>query len=375
MPARPFVLLLVLLAAGCGRSERVEEPRIVGDALTIYSSLPRSGPLEPVARDIVRAEKLALEEAGGRAGEYRISYVSLDSADPKTGRWSPDRVAENARTAVEDLQTIAYLGELEAGASTISLPILNAGGMLQVSPGDTFAGLTAPAAQGEPDRYYPSGRRTFARMVADDADQARALAALVDRGVRRVVVADDRRVGGTALADALARELRERRGGVAVERQRLDVDRELPEDLGRRVREARADAFVYTGGHGRFAVDLLRTVAAVPRVQLVAGNGIAAARGLPEGLVLTAAMPEDDAANRDFARRFRARFGAAPDPRAVLGHEAMALVLAAIDRAGADADSRPAVIREALAAGVQNPARFATFHVSSGRLVRGAPAV
>src|SRR5918998_3364615 len=133
------------------------------------------------------------EEAGGRAGDFRVSYVSLDSADPKTGRWDPGRVADNARTAVEDLQTIAYLGELEAGASAVSVPILNEGGMLQVSPGDTFAGLTEAGLPGEPEKYYPSGRRTFARMVPDDDEQVDRLVALLRRrGVRRLWVADDR---------------------------------------------------------------------------------------------------------------------------------------------------------------------------------------
>jgi len=367
MPARALVLLLVLLAAGCGRSERLEEPRIVGDALTVYSSLPQTGPQAPVARDLVRAEKLAVEEAGGRAGEYRISFVSLDSADPETGRWSPERVAENARTAVEDLQTIAYLGELEAGASTISLPLLNAGGMLQISPGDSFAGLEA-------DRLSPSGRRTFARMVADDDAQADALAALVRRGTRRVVVADDGRPGGTALGDALAERLRTR--GVTVRRERFDVDREPPPAVARRLRAARADAFVYAGGYGRFAGALLRSAAAVRRLQLLAADGLATdPRELPEGLVLTAVDPPRDAASRDFARRFRARYGTDPDRRAVLGHRAMRLVLAAVERAGRDADSRPAVIREALAAGGPRPASFGVFHVDTGRLVRGAPAV
>src|SRR5215212_6961900 len=184
-------LLLPLLALGCGSSERAQESRIVGDALTVYSSLPQTGPLAPLSRDVVRAEKLALEEAGGRAGEFRVSYVSLDSADPKTGHWTPARVAENARTAVEDLQTIAYLGELESGASAISVPILNEGGMLQVSPGDTFAGLTERGGPGEPDKYYPSGRRTFARVVPADDEQVAQLVKLLHRArARRVWLAD-----------------------------------------------------------------------------------------------------------------------------------------------------------------------------------------
>ncbi|HEV2813200.1 MAG TPA: ABC transporter substrate-binding protein, partial [Solirubrobacteraceae bacterium] len=352
--------------------------RIVGDALTVYSSLPLTGPLEPVARDHVRAQKLALEEAGGRAGDFRISYVSLDSADPKTGHWTPRKVADNARTAVEDLQTIAYLGELEAGASAISLPILNEGGMLQVSPGDTFAGLTQMGAPGEPDKYYPSGKRTFARVVPADDEQVDALVALMRRrGVTRASLADDRQVAGTALIGRLAERLRAS-GIEVVDRERLDPKGEVPRDIAEDVRDDRADAFVYGGSYRPFAVDLLRAVhAGAPRVRLFAPDAVALgpelgtrAGGAGDRLMLTGIAPEDDAARRAFARRFRARYGTEPHRRAVLGYAAMQLVLQAIESAGADASSRPAVIREALRQAGGPRATFAAFRIVGGRLVR-----
>src|SRR3712207_3144785 len=112
MRRRLAALLVIALAglAACGRDEGVQESRIIGDSLTVYSSLPLTGPLARVSRDVVRAEKLALREARGRAGLYNVGYVSLDSADPETGQWDPGRVAANARKAVQDRQTIAYLG-------------------------------------------------------------------------------------------------------------------------------------------------------------------------------------------------------------------------------------------------------------------------
>jgi branched-chain amino acid transport system substrate-binding protein len=383
MLGRLFASILVAAAvalAGCGRSERVEESRIVGDTLTVYSSLPQTGPLAPVSRDLVRAEKLALEEAGGRAGEFRVSYVSLDSADPKTGHWAPARVADNARTAVEDLQTIAYLGELESGASAISLPILNEGGMLQVSPGDTFAGLTDTGAPGEPEKYYPSGRRTFARMVPTDTEQVEELVRLVRRrGVRRAWLADDSGVGARALLDRLTARLRAANVEVA-DRERLNPRGEVPDDLAEDVHDGRADAFVYAGSYRPFALDVLRAVhAGAPRVALFAAGGVAigpdvAARAgaAADRLVLTGIAPPRDA---QFAARFRARYGTDPDRRAILGYEAMRLVLAAIDRAGADAASRPAVIREALRMAGEPRAGFAAFRIVGGRLVRAPSAL
>ena len=370
-----ITLVAALALAGCGASERTEESRIVGDTLTVYSSLPQTGPLAPLSRDLVRAEKLALEEAGGRAGEFRVSYVSLDSADPKTGQWSPTRVADNARAAVEDLQTIAYLGELESGASAISLPILNEGGMLQVSPGDTFAGLTDPGAPGEPEKYYPSGKRTFTRMVPPDTEQVDELMGLLRRrGARRVSLADDRGVGARVLLDRLASRLKE--GDVeVVDREGLNPRGEVPEDLAEDLRNDRADAFVYAGSYRPFAFDVLRAVhAGAPRVALFAADGVATGADLARRagaaagrLMLTGIAPARDA---EFAQLFRARYGTEPHARAVLGYQAMQLVLRAIERAGADAASRPAVIREALRTAGKPPSGFASFRIAGGRLVR-----
>jgi branched-chain amino acid transport system substrate-binding protein len=379
---RRFSALLVALAlVGCGRSEKVEDSRVIGDALTVYSSLPQTGPLAPISRDLVRAEKLALEEAGGQAGGYRVSYVSLDSADPKTGRWTPAVVADNARTAVEDLQTIAYLGELESGASAISVPILNEGGMLQVSPGDTFAGLTAPVAPGEPEKYYPSGRHTFARTVAPDTDQAQALASLMKtRGVKRVWIAHDRQVAGVSLANLLTRRLRSARIEV-VHREGLDAGGDVPDDIAEKVHDERADAFVYAGAYRPFATELLRAVhAGAPRVQLFGPDSFAIAPEMPvrvgaaaERLTVTAVDYERSRETRVFERRFEQRYGSEPHARAILAYDAMQLVLQAIDAAGADAGSRPAVIREALRAADPPRGGFAAFRVTDQGLLRVAP--
>ena len=376
-------VLLVAVLAGCGRDDEADEQKIIGDTLTIYSSLPLRGPLAGVSNDIVLAEKLALKEAGGRAGRFQISFVSLDSADPDTGTWSPGRVASNARDAVKDLQTIAYLGELESGASAVSVPILNSGGMLQVSPRDTFAGLTARGPRGEPERYYPSGERTFTRVVAGDDEQVRGLARLMARrGVRRVVLADDRRVAGTSLVDRLAVELR-REGIRVADRERLDPGDDVPDDFAAELREDRADAFLYGGEYSDFAVDLLKAVhAGAPGVELYAPDNLAIAPQLPSragaagrDLILTGVDVRESSGARAFERRFQAEFGTVPDRQAILGYEAMRLVLRAIARAGDDASSRRRVVREALRLGAEAPVGFASYRIARGRLVRVGPAL
>src|SRR5687767_9843495 len=70
LPVLVAVLALAASLTSCGRDEAPPESRIAGDTLTVYSSLPLRGPLAPMARDLVRAEKLALAEADAQAGPW-----------------------------------------------------------------------------------------------------------------------------------------------------------------------------------------------------------------------------------------------------------------------------------------------------------------
>src|SRR6476661_5561827 len=116
MPRRVRLLALVLLPAllaGCAGSGSSGGGSVSGDVLRIYASQPLTGRLAGSAEAIVRGERLALSDAGGRVGKWRIEYVPLDDADRKSGTWDPGRVSANARKAAQDAKTIAYLGEMD----------------------------------------------------------------------------------------------------------------------------------------------------------------------------------------------------------------------------------------------------------------------
>ena len=358
------MLLALLPAAGCGTEGEAVESRIIGETLTVYSSLPLRGPLAPLSHDLVRAEKLAVLEVGGRIGPFDIGYVSLDSADPSTGRTSLRTVVLNARQAVQTPNTIAYLGELEPGASAVSLPLVNAAGILQITPGDSYAGLTDPAAGAA--QLQPSGRRTFARVVPDGDEQARALVALLraERARRVVVEGGDDRAGRDVARRVRARA---REAGMTV------VDR---------VRGA--DAYAWTGPARRDGFAALRAAARADRsLALVAGDPLAIMPGLrarlgpaARRLALAAVDPAPRSAEgRAFARDFAAQYGVRPHPRALLAYRAMRLVLDGIRRSGDDAQSRRTVNRHALeAVGGIRPG-FARFEIRRAGLVRVGPAL
>ena len=85
---------------------------ISGDTLTVYSSLPLQGTSKGQSEAVINGEKLALKEVGNKVGKYKIDYVSLDDSTAQNpGTADEGQTAQNARKAVQDENTIFYLGE------------------------------------------------------------------------------------------------------------------------------------------------------------------------------------------------------------------------------------------------------------------------
>ena len=124
-PARSSTLLalglVAALLAGCGGSSTGGVGKGSGP-LTVYLSVPLSGSRAAEGGEIAAAAKRTLAEAGGRAGEHEVKLVVLDDTGGGS-RWSPVATGANARTASENADAIAYIGDLEPGASATSLPI------------------------------------------------------------------------------------------------------------------------------------------------------------------------------------------------------------------------------------------------------------
>src|SRR5688500_8435111 len=175
-----------------------------GKNLTLYSALPPQGASRPQTTAMVNGIKLALEQAGGKAGEFTVKYESLDDSTAQAGSWTPEATQANARKVAQDDATAAYIGEFNSGASAVSIPILNEAGVPQISPANTAVGLTSdePGADaGEPDKYYPTGQRNYVRIVPKDTIQAAALVTLMkEDGCAKVQLTNDKEVYGAGLA-------------------------------------------------------------------------------------------------------------------------------------------------------------------------------
>lgn len=329
-------LALAPLATGCGEILRSSASVAPGKRLTVYSSLPLQGPQAAAAQQVLAGERQALAAAHGRAGRMRVKLVSLSDSNPSTAEWEPGLTEANAKLAARDPTTIAYIGDYGSAATAVSLPILNGAGILQVSPGSPYVGLTSSldAGQDEPERFYPTGLRTFGRVDPGDPVQAAALAALMrSLSIGSVYVIADQDPFDGPLAQLLSTAAGT--SGIAVSGQdTLDIQ---PASTGStsfaaevaKVEEAKPQAVFLSALPTTGAANLLRQLhAALPALVLLGSASLAhsaftsqlgpAARSM---LLATLALP----------------------PRAY-GYESMSAVLACIRAAGRHGDERSAVV-------------------------------
>jgi branched-chain amino acid transport system substrate-binding protein len=321
--------------------------------VTMYSSLPLQGASRPQTTALVNGIKLALEQVGGKAGNITVNYKSLDDSTAQAGSWTPEATSANARKAAQDKSTAVYIGEFNSGASAVSIPILNEAGVPQISPANTAVGLTTdePGAEpGEPDKYYPSGERTYARIVPKDTIQGAALATLMKQdGCTKVEMTNDKEVYGAGLAKNIQ---------LAADPQGLNIvandaiDKNAPNyrSLAQKAADTGADCFVYSGITANNAVQLYKDfAAAIPDAKLYGPDGVAEAGfvdpkegGIPDDVaarvkVTVATLSPDDypPEGQEFFDAFRDKYDEPnPNPYAIYGYEAMRLALDAIKRSG-----------------------------------------
>lgn len=330
--------------------------------LTVYVSAPLRGEHAAQGRDIADGARLALADAGQIAGEVEVELEILDDTGGPRGdaAWTPSAVAANARKAAQDSSAIAYIGDFESGATRISLPITNQATLPHVSAASTALDLvTDPGDESAPPaQLQPSGERNFLRVIPDDGLQAEAGAAWArDLGARRVAIVSD----GSRYGQSVAEEFSESAGPEGLS---IVVERALGASAGKggslgalRERGVLNTDLVYLAGASAELLPELRPGVALALAQppplILASDallGPATNRALdlfePKlRLTSSAQAPEQlPAAGRDFATAFENAHGRPPGPYAAYGYEAMALVLDAIERAGAEAEDRAAVL-------------------------------
>ncbi len=305
MPRLALAALLAVAIAGCGiaGTAKIEAP------VTVYVSLPLTGPHGVDGRDAADGARLAIEQARGRAGSIQVRAVYLDDARGRV--WDPVAVGANARRAVQDSSAGAYIGELDSEPTRASVPITNDAGLAQVSPGAGGVDLTQPAAgyPDSPDRYRPSGSPNFARTVPSDAVVAHAAAGWTSElHLKSASAISD----GSPFQDLMANEFSS-----------AAAEHGIQVQVGKVSGGGKAAVVYYPGGATSSGGQILQQSGRPP----------------PPRRELSAELAPANLRGRSFPGQFADRFHRQPGPYAAYGYEAMGLILQAIREAGTDASS------------------------------------
>ena len=358
MNARNWIIGLLfccgpLWAVAC----RPADPTLV----KIVSSLPRTGSAKQQSDTLVRGIRMAIEEVGSKVGPFRIEYLDLDDSTAAAGQWTSEAEAANARRALQDPDVCAYIGTFNSGAAKVSMPILNLGDLLMVSPANTAVGLTKPGLgePGEPGVYRPTGRINYMRVVpADDLQGPLSADWAKKRGIQNVYILDDNEVYGKGLADLFDERCREI-GIEVLGHDSIDSKAQEFKSLMASIK-ALAPDLIYFGGTtqskgGQLAKDM--TSAGIQAMLLVPDGcreqvfiDAAGAVNLEGRCFVTfGGLPPEKLTGRGrkFVERYREKFGETPEAYAVYGYEAACVALLAINNAGTK--NRRAITDAALA--------------------------
>ena len=335
-----------------------------GKTIDIYSSLPLQGAVNVDTIPMVNGIKLALSQAGGKAGQFTVNYISTDDSTATSAATTCDvtQSEANARKAATDPKAVLYIGEFNSGCSKVTIPITNQAGLAQISPANTYVGLTTNlpgSAPGEPQKYYPTGQRTYLRIVPIDKIQAKdGLIAMKQAGCTRVAVNNDKTAYGAGLATQVQTQAASEgltvTGDTALDPTSPNFRAYASSIKGQGVN------CVYTAFNPTGEVELIKDITgAIPTAKVFGGDGVCitsvtnpAKGGIPKSLAprYFCTQPAQDLlaypGGKAFVDAYKAKYGTAiTDPYAIYGYEAMKLGLATIAKLGAQGNSKSAVLK------------------------------
>ena len=321
------------------------------NVIKIVSSFPRTGSAKNQTDSIVFGITMALEEAGWKSGNFTIKFEDLDDATAAAGQWTAEKEAANADQAIKDPDVMIYIGTYNSGAAKVSMPKLNQANMLMISPANSWPGLTKPGKgdQGEPEKYRPSGKINYVRVVpADDIQGVVSADWALKLGLKKVFILDDREVYGKGIADlfhARADELKDQ-GLTVLGHEGIDAQAQEFKPLMTKIK-AKNPQLIYFGGTTQTkAGQLVKDMLAVGLdAKFMCPDGCfeeafiesAGADNLEKRALITfGGLPPEKLAGKGkaFVDNYKKKHNKEPEGYAVYGYECGKVALEAIRRAG-----------------------------------------
>jgi branched-chain amino acid transport system substrate-binding protein len=312
----------------------------------IASDLPLQGAIRHQTVQISRAILWMLAEKGYKAGNLKIGYQSCDDSTAQTGGWDSAKCATNARLFASNRSVIGVVGTFNSGCAKIEVPILNRanpGPLPMVSPANTNPGLTKHWEPGEPQKYYPTGVRNYARVVATDDFQGPADATWSKAlGYKKVYVLNDKQTYGFGVATTY-KNAAKKLGIQVVGFRGWDAKQSSYEALATAIKASGAQA-VFLGGiacnNGAKLMQDIKSVAPSVKLQMPDGFSDPNANGsVANGAYISVAGEPPKSlkgAGAIFVKAFGKQIGATPNPYAQYGAQAMQVMLQAVTTGGGD---------------------------------------
>jgi branched-chain amino acid transport system substrate-binding protein len=311
----------------------------------IASDLPMQGANRPQTTQMTKAIQFILEGRKWKAGNYTIGYQVCDDSTAQAGAWDSAKCTANARAYAADRSVIGVIGTFNSGCAKLEIPLLNRAGPLgMVSPANTYPGLTkrtALNAAGEPNIYYPTGKRNYARVVATDDFQGPADAMIAKRvGATKVYILTDNETYGKGVSQTFQKAAK-KLGIQILGFEAWDPKASSYEALTDKIKGKGANG-VFLGGivcnNGAKLIKDLRAGLG-SKVKLIGPDGftpfsaVAAAGPAAEGMLISVAGLPNEALGKG-GKKFIADFvkyqGRKPDPYAVYAAQAAVVMLDAI---------------------------------------------
>src|SRR5687767_13194678 len=317
----------------------------------IVSDLPLQGSSRTQTIQIVGAIRYLLDKQSWQAGDHKIAFQSCDDATAQAAKWDSGKCSQNANAYAGNDKLIAVIGTFNSGCAAIEIPVLNQapnGGIGMISPANTFVCLTegGPGCEDtEPDKYYPTGNRNYARVVPHDAYQGAALAEFMqEQGVKKIYVLNDKEAYGLGVATNL-RNAAEHLGIEIAGFAAWDPKASSYEALFRQIGGTGADAVFLGGLIDENGAQVIKDKVAVlgpndSDVKRFAPDGFTTQQTIDEageasaGMFMSVAgvpIDEFEGAGAEFAEAFAPRLGGANiDPYAIYGAQAAQIMIDAI---------------------------------------------
>lgn len=357
------------LSTGCGNTTPTGDGKGGGtdpgkeEVIRIVSSLPRTGSAKGQTNTIVNGIQMAIEDYGGKIGNFKIEYTDMDDATAANGGWDGPTEKANAQKAAADPDVMAYIGPYNSNAAKISMPELNEAGLLQISPAVTWPGLTKKikgVAPDEPEKYRPTKKKTFCRVCTTDDLQGPLAAdfAKEELKVKKVYILNDKELYGEGLAK-LFRQQCEKIGIEVIGDEGINTSSIEFGGLMTKIKGLNPD-LVYFGGTtqskgGQIAKDMVAAGLTCPMLApdgcyeqaFIDSAGAANLNGRCYVSIVGLDPSQLTGKGAEFVKRYKDKYKTNPEAFALYGYECAKVVLEAIK--AVNKKDREAILKAVLA--------------------------